>query len=166
MTHKKSFQGGFTMGFKNTLKKVWIPVIAGSFVLMSFVAVQARDNKPQQPGSDAKGSVFVGEEQEGEFQENMALVSSAKISMEQAVNAAKVAYPDYKAVGTTLENENGFLMYAVQMVDDSGKALNVKVDAGNAKVLAAGKSFYGHEKGDEYENEWGNDRDQEDNDTY
>jgi uncharacterized membrane protein YkoI len=154
------------MGFKKTLKKVWIPVIAGSFVLMSFVAVQARDNKPQQPGSDAKGSVFVGEEHEGEFQENMALAPSAKISMQQAISAAKVAYPDYKALGATIENEDGYLVYAVQMLNGSGKALDVKVDAGNAKVLAADSDFREHENGEGNESERGNDRDKEDNDTY
>jgi uncharacterized membrane protein YkoI len=154
------------MGFKKTLKRAWIPVIAGSFVLMSFVAVQARDDKPLQPGSDAKGSIFVGEEREGEFQENMALASSAKISMQQAISAAKVAYPDYKALGATIENEDGYLVYAVQMVNGSGKALDVKIDAGNAKVLAADSDFHYREDGKGNEHERGNDRDNEDNDTY
>jgi uncharacterized membrane protein YkoI len=144
------------MGFKNTLKKGWIPVVAGSFVLMSFVAVQARDGKPQQSGSDVKGSIYLGKERQSKVKQNTALDSSAKISMQQAIDAAKTAYPEYTAVGAAIENENGYLVYGVRMVDGSGKALDVKVDAGDAKVLAADSGFRTHENVKGHERERGN----------
>jgi hypothetical protein len=154
------------MGFKNTRKKVRIPVIVASFILMGFLVVQAQTDKPLQPGSNIKGSIFVGKEYKGENQKHAALASRAKISMEQAIGAAKVAYPGYRAVGAIIENENGYLVYAVQMVNDTGRALDVKVDAGDAKVLAAESDFKDHENGEENnENEGEEDNDREDNDN-
>jgi hypothetical protein len=52
------------------------------------------------------------------------------------------------------------------MVNSSGKALDVKVDAGNAEVLRVDNDFRAHEKGEENENEKGENWDNEDNDTY
>jgi uncharacterized iron-regulated membrane protein len=68
------------------------------------------------------------------------LAALAKITAEQAMAAAQAAYPGSKAQKVTLENENGCLVFCV----DLSNGLEVKVDAGNGAVL-------GHEQGDSEE---------------
>jgi uncharacterized membrane protein YkoI len=68
------------------------------------------------------------------------LAALAKISAEQAMAAAQAAYPGSKAQKVALENENGCLVFCV----DLSNGLEVKVDAGTGAVL-------GHEQGDSEE---------------
>lgn len=59
------------------------------------------------------------------------LAALAKITAAQAMAAARTAYPGTKVEKLALENENGSLVYAVNL----SNGLEVEVDAGNAKVL-------------------------------
>lgn len=64
------------------------------------------------------------------------LASLAKITPEQAKAAALAQFPGATVQKVELDNENGSLVYSVQLTDTAGKSTDVKVDAGNAKVLA------------------------------
>jgi hypothetical protein len=59
------------------------------------------------------------------------LAALSKITAAQAMAAAQTAYPGSKVEKVALENENGYLVYAVNL----SNGLEVEVDAGNAKVL-------------------------------
>ena len=81
-----------------------------------------------------KGSITVSQAQNdgmNEAQEAAALQSQTKISAAQAEAAALAANPGTKVVKTELDNENGALVYSVQL----SNGLDVKVDAGNGKIL-------------------------------
>jgi hypothetical protein len=82
------------------------------------------------------GSVTAPQDQGGakETDENAALAPLAKISAADATSAALAAVPG--TAGTaTLENENGNVVYSVIVTTSTG-TVDVKVDAGNGKVLA------------------------------
>jgi len=76
------------------------------------------------------------------------LSALAKITAEQAMAAAQAAYPGSKVQKVQLENENGCLVFCVNL----SNGLEVKVDAGTAAVLR-------HEQGDS-ENEDDEDKEQ------
>jgi hypothetical protein len=63
------------------------------------------------------------------------LTELAKITADQAMAAAQAAYPGAQVKKVALENENGCLIYAV----DLSNGLEIKVDAGDAKVLHSEK---------------------------
>lgn len=66
-----------------------------------------------------------------ETDEATALASMATISVEQAKTAALVANPGTTVIQAELDNENGVLVYSVELSNGS----DVKVDAGNAAIL-------------------------------
>ena len=66
-----------------------------------------------------------------EADEAAALQSKATITGAQAETAALAAYPGTTVVETELDNENGVLVYSVEL----SNGLDVKVDAGNGKIL-------------------------------
>jgi len=66
-----------------------------------------------------------------EADEATALAGLASITPEQAQDAALAANPGATVVKVELDNENGALVYSVEL--DNG--LDVKVDAGNGAVL-------------------------------
>lgn len=80
------------------------------------------------------GSITVNEAQYkgmSEADEAAALQSKANITSAQAEAAALAANPGTTVVKTGLDNENGVLVYSVELTN--GK--DVKVDAGNGKIL-------------------------------
>lgn len=58
----------------------------------------------------------------------------AKISLDSAINAALQAVPG-KVLKAELENENGYLVYGVEIAKADRQIADVKVDAGSGKVL-------------------------------
>ena len=69
-----------------------------------------------------------------ESNDNGALAHLAKITTADATKAALAAVPG-TASAATLENENGNVVYSVIITTAKG-AVDVKVDAGNGKILA------------------------------
>lgn len=67
----------------------------------------------------------------GETEESAALASMASIGEDEARAAALAANPGTTVVEVELDNENGAVVYSVELSDGS----DVKVDAGNAAVL-------------------------------
>lgn len=66
-----------------------------------------------------------------ESDETAALASQAKISSDEAKAAALAANPGTTVVKAELDNENGALVYSVELSNGS----DVKVDAGNGAIL-------------------------------
>lgn len=62
----------------------------------------------------------------------------AKISISSAINAASKQFPG-KVLTAELENENGYLVYGVEIAMPDRQIMDVKVDAGNGKILKADK---------------------------
>ena len=76
-------------------------------------------------------------EQDGvsEQAEAAALAAKATVTPAQATDAALAAVPG-TAGKAELDNENGSLVYSVEVTKADGTSADVVVDAGNAKVLA------------------------------
>lgn len=146
------------MIIKEKLKKFGVPLLAGFIVLGSvagfagskvFAASQQNTQPSKQEvteqASGYQASIFLGQQdnsqdeskdKSAEEKNDAALASKAKISGDEAVNAVKAAYPENTVQRAVLGDENGYLIYEVKMTDKAGKAFKVKVDAGNAKILA------------------------------
>jgi uncharacterized membrane protein YkoI len=80
------------------------------------------------------GSIAVNEAQDqgsSEADETAAMQAQATITSAQAEAAALAANPRTTIVKTGLDNENGVLVYSVEL----SNGLDVKVDAGNGKIL-------------------------------
>jgi uncharacterized membrane protein YkoI len=93
------------------------------------VALQTDEQQPQYTGS-----ITVDEAQYmgmSEADEAAALQTKATITSAQAEAAALAANPGTTVVKTELGNENSFLVYSVEL----SNGMDVKVDAGNGKVL-------------------------------
>lgn len=59
----------------------------------------------------------------------------AKVTLDQAIQAALGSTPG-KVLKAGLEDEDGFLVYGVEVVTPDEAIMEVKVDAGSGKVLA------------------------------
>ncbi len=101
-------------------------------------AAQQDQVKQEQEQPAYTGSIQAPQDQkdQSEQDEAKALAGMAKITADQAKEAALAQFPGATVNKVELENENGSVVYSVQLTDKSGKAQDVKVDAGNAKVLA------------------------------
>jgi uncharacterized membrane protein YkoI len=71
---------------------------------------------------------------QNEADETAALTAAAKITPDQARQAALAAVPG-TAVSVSLDNENGNVVYSIT-ITANGTTTDVKVDAGNAAILA------------------------------
>lgn len=92
------------------------------------------DNGPNEQFPSYGSSIRVDDTQyEGisEADEAAALAGLATITPEQAKDAALKANPGTTVVKTELDNENGALVYGVEL----SNGMDVKVDAGNGMVL-------------------------------
>ncbi len=72
----------------------------------------------------------------GEQEEAMALQQLATLTAEEAKHAALREFPGATVNKVELDNENGSVVYSAHLTDSSGVGHDVKVDAGNGKVLA------------------------------
>lgn len=97
--------------------------------------VQAgQDQQDQQPSYT--GSIQVPQDPSGQNEQAGPRRSKARLSTaDQAKAAALAQFPGATVQKAELNNENGTLVYSVQLSDTAGTAHDVKVDAGNAKVL-------------------------------
>lgn len=82
--------------------------------------------------SDSSPSTSAPADESGE---SAALQSQAKITPDQAKQAALAAVPG-TADKVELENENGTVVYGVEVTDSAGQKTDVKVDAGNGSVVS------------------------------
>lgn len=111
----------------------------------------------QFPTEVQSGSVQVKDDSEA------ALLARAKISSGEAARIAEKALPG-KAVETRLDEENGYLVWEVEIVGDQGQETQLKIDAGNGRLLAVEADRKGeHEDEDDRDDRDGDreDRDEE-----
>lgn len=86
-------------------------------------------------GSPYTSSVTVPDSGTEGAAEGAALAAAAKITPDAAKAAALAAVPG-TAGKVELENENGNVVFGVEVTTAGGSRVDVKVDAGNGKVLA------------------------------
>ncbi|MDD3553807.1 MAG: PepSY domain-containing protein [Deltaproteobacteria bacterium] len=133
------------------MKKKWIAIV-GSGALALGIAFVGASYAKSEGGGVRSGTIRIENQSEAEFP------SMARISMEQAVQNA-LASVQGQVLKTELEDENGFLVYGVEVVSSDKSVVDVKVDAGSGTVLAMDQDKAdgeGHESGES------NDRDAED----
>ena len=103
---------------------------------------QSEGTEQQEPSLNA--SMAAQAPGEAEKQEAERLAAEAKISQSQAEAAALKAVPG-TVTASELGDENGSLVWEVHVRKAGGSVVEVKVDAGNGKVLA---QEAGHDEGD------------------
>jgi uncharacterized membrane protein YkoI len=82
-------------------------------------------------GSGAEGS----DDAASEAAESKALAPLATTTTAEATAAAQAAVPG-KVGDVVLENENGYVVYGIEITTADGSTVDVKVDAGNGSILA------------------------------
>ncbi|WP_051328422.1 PepSY domain-containing protein [Desulfatirhabdium butyrativorans] len=133
------------------MKRKWIAIV-GSGALALGVAVAGASFAKSEGGGVRSGAIRIEKQSEAEFP------SMAKISMDQAVQNA-LASVQGQVLKTELEDENGFLVYGVEVVSADKSIVDVKVDAGTGTVLAMDRD---EADGDGHESGESDDRDAED----
>jgi hypothetical protein len=124
------------------MKKV-IMIVIGGVALSALIAIGM--TSAQQ--AKTAGSISVKGEDEAGF------AGMAKIPLDSAIQAALAAVPG-KVVKTELENENGYLVYGIEIAKADREMADVKVDAGDGKVLKVDTDRENHEghEGEDTEN--------------
>ena len=111
---------------------------------LAGAASQPTQTAPDQPAAEAdgehdenlNGSIQAPEDESlSEADEAKALEGLATISSSDAEAAAVAAVPGGTVNSVELGNENGSVVYEVDMTDANGQSVEVKVDAGNGDVL-------------------------------
>lgn len=85
----------------------------------------------------------------------------AKITMDQARDTA-LAKIQGDVLKMELEDENGFLIYSVEVVSPEKTIADVKIDAGNGEILAVEKDDSDHDRDDHYFEHDGDEHDNND----
>ncbi|GAB4414162.1 MAG: PepSY domain-containing protein [Thermodesulfovibrionales bacterium] len=117
--------------------------IIGGVVLATLIAIAGVSAQQ----AKHTGSIQVKSDDEAGF------AGMAAISLDSAINAALKQVPG-KVLKAELENENGYLVYGVEIAKTDHQIVDVKVDAGNGKVLKIEtdqKDNKGHE-GEDHDN--------------
>jgi len=129
---------------KKTLTAVIIAgaLTAGSFVAGESFAIDVHNEVKA-------GSILTTNHSESEFP-NLSIISYAR-AVETALRAV-----NGKLLDIGLEDDNGFLVWEVEIVGPGGMENVVKIDAGDGRVLAAGRAE--EDDREEVENENGTTR--------
>ncbi len=105
------------------MKRMITTVISG-VVLVALIAIGGVSAQQ----AKNTGSIQVKSEDEAGF------AGMAKVSLDSAVSAALKAVPG-KVLKAELENENGYLVYGIEIAKADHQIADVKIDAGNGKIL-------------------------------
>lgn len=95
---------------------------------------QAEADDTQDPSYTSSVTAPEGSESQSEADEATALKGLATITADQARDAALAAVPG-KPGDVELDNENGNVVWSVEVTGADGMVTDVKVDAGNGNVL-------------------------------
>lgn len=131
--------------------KKWI-VFVGSGALVIGLAFAGTGFADSDGPEVFDGTIRIENQAEADFP------GLAMITPDQAVQNA-LAEIQGQVLKTGLEDENGFLVYGVEVVTPDKTIMEVKVDAGSGKVLAMEP-----DEADENEEGWFRDRDEKDHD--
>lgn len=110
------------------MKKKWI-VFLGCGALIAGLALGGVSFAKSNDTEVRSGSIPLVRQSEADFP------SLASLTYDQAAQKALEAVPG-EVLKTELEDENGFLVYGVEVVTTDKSIVDVKVDAGSGKVLA------------------------------
>jgi uncharacterized membrane protein YkoI len=110
------------------MKKKWIAVV-GSGVLVAGLVVTGSSFAQSDDGEVCNGTIPVVHQAEADFP------AMARITLDQAVQKA-LATAQGRVLKTEIEDENGYLVYGIEVVGADKSIVDVKVDAGSGKVLA------------------------------
>lgn len=129
------------MSIKHRSKQIIVGSAAAVGLALGVTALAGAAPSPtaKQEAQDPNlnGSIQAPEDESAsEADEAKALGDLAKVSTADAEKAALAAVPGGTVLGSALENDNGSVIYEVDMTDANGKSIEVKVDAGNGAVLA------------------------------
>jgi hypothetical protein len=114
--------------------KKMIMIVIGGVALTALIALGMTSAQQAKQA----GSIPVKGEDEAGF------AGMAKIPLDSAIRAALAAVPG-KVVKTELENENGYLVYGIEIAKADREMADVKVDAGDGKVLKVDTDRENHE---------------------
>lgn len=103
------------------------------------------------------GSIAVNDDDE------RAMVAQAKIASGDAARIAQTALPG-QVVETQLGDENGFLVWEVEVIDDKGQEAQLKIDAGDGRLLAVEAGNQAEHEGEGDREDRNGDRDDHDGD--
>jgi uncharacterized membrane protein YkoI len=109
------------------MKKQLLAVV-GAGMMVAGLAVAGTTHAGSANSGVREGTIRIERQTEADF------ASLAKITSDQAVQNA-LASVQGKVLKTELQNENGFLVYGVELVTPDKSLVDVKVDAGSGKVL-------------------------------
>ena len=111
----------------------WLAIWTLPVLFCGFLAVSA-GNAQAYEGKLCTGSIRVNQQPRADFP------TLAKLRPGQAIHKAEAAFPG-KVLQLALENENGFLVYEVQVVNPNRSTIaKVEVDAGTGTVLAVDRA--------------------------
>ncbi len=110
------------------MQKKWITII-GSSLLVAGLAFSGAVFAKSDDSEVHDGTIVLDEHVEADFP------ALAKLTFDQAAQNALDAVQG-QILKTELEDENGFLVYGVEVVTADRAIVEVKVDAGSGKVLA------------------------------
>ncbi len=129
------------------MKKKWITIM-GTGLLITGLAVAGTSFAKSNDGELRGGTIRVERHVEADFP------ALAKLTFDQAVQKALTAVQG-QVLKTELEDENGFLVYGVEVVTADKTIMDVKVDAGSGKVLAMDpdKKDEKHHEAEEHEDD-------------
>lgn len=101
-----------------------LSVVLAALIALGGIAIGAQQSNPA-------GSIRVKNEEVG-------LADMAKISINDAISAA-LEQVQGKVLRAELENQDGFLIFGVEIATADHKVMDVKVDAGNGMILSTHK---------------------------
>ena len=110
------------------MKKKWIGFI-GCGALIGGLALGGLSSAKSNDAEVRGGSIPIVRQNEADFP------SMASLTHDQAVQKALETVPG-EVLKAELEDENGFLVYGVDVVAADKSIVDVKIDAGSGKVLA------------------------------
>jgi ABC-type glycerol-3-phosphate transport system substrate-binding protein len=104
------------------MKRLSIVTVILLAALMAFGGISVSAQQAYQ-----KGSIRIKSDEAG-------FAEMAKISMDSAINAALKEAPG-NVLTADLENEDGYLVYEIEIAKADHQIVDVKVDAGNGMIL-------------------------------
>jgi hypothetical protein len=113
------------------MKKQWIAII-GSGAMIIGLATAGVGFANSEHEQRITGTIPVAQQAEATYPD------MAKISLDQAMQTAVAAVPG-RVLKAELEDEDGFLVYGIEVAGRDQVVTEVKIDAGSGKVLAQRK---------------------------
>lgn len=109
-----------------------LPVLADTAKSKTFEGLVVEDTVviEKLPSEVRHGSVRAKDD------DGAAIAGQARLTSSEAAKIATTALPG-KVSETNLDDENGYLIWEVEIIDPNGHETQLKIDAGNGRLLAA-----------------------------